>query len=66
MGNRRPDSPREANDPSPAPSEPRPPERCPRCNGLDQVPVVTPSFIMSAWFACPHCNHVWGVPRTDG
>jgi hypothetical protein len=40
-------------------------ERCPRCNRLDRVPVVTPKFIMAAWYACPHCNHVWGIPRTD-
>jgi hypothetical protein len=42
-----------------------PAERCPRCNGLDRVPIATPKFIMAGWFACPHCNHVWGIPKSE-
>jgi transcription elongation factor Elf1 len=62
MAKRKPNRQRETTDPPPPPQAA---ERCPRCGGLDRVPVVTPKFIMAAWFACPHCNYVWGVPRTD-
>jgi hypothetical protein len=65
MASRRSNRPPDVSDPPQAPSDGHAAERCPRCNGLDQVAVVTPKFIMAAWFACPHCNHVWGVPKNE-